>query len=504
MSKVIKPQIWYQEKALSCPADIVFGWWSAWAGKTFTLLLEPIKGFCKANFRWVIFRKTMTQIKWGWWLWNESENLYQNIAWSHGVEWSAKWVFRRNNFKWRDTAELKFSHLEHEKDKFAHQWLQYAFIWFDELTHFSKSQFLYLMSRNRSTCWIKPFIRATCNPDPESWVASFIERYLDEDWYIRKDRDWVIRYFTMDKDNPVWWNTKQEVIDQCPHIFQALIDNGEDVNNYIKSFTFIEWSLDENKELLSKDPTYKANLIAQDEATKHALLHKCWKPLQDNMALVDYQALSSITTNYLEDSDKYYISVDVAWFGKDLAVIFVWKWFEIIRIKVYSTCNDEDLKEAIESERKFYKIPSHNVVYDNDWLGWWLSSMNYTSFNWWSPAMEYNWVKENYKNLKTQCYYHIIEDYINKNLMKVTTDNIIVDWFKRDYIDLKNKRVKIVDLIKEDIKAIKRAKIDQEWKKCINAKEEQKNILWRSPDFWDTTMMRFSFELSSKKTLIII
>jgi hypothetical protein len=53
-------------------------------------------------------------------------------------------------------------------------------------------------------------------------------------------------------------------------------------------------------------------LIAQDEATKHALLHKCWKPLQDNMALVDYQALSSITTNYLEDSDKYYISVDVA------------------------------------------------------------------------------------------------------------------------------------------------------------------------------------------------
>ena len=49
-------------------------------------------------------------------------------------------------------------------------------------------------------------------------------------------------------------------------------------------------------------------------------------------------------------------------------------------------------------------------------------------------------------------------------------------------------------IIKEDIKAIKRAKTDDEWKKQIIPKSEQKNILWRSPDFWDTIMMRKYFD----------
>jgi hypothetical protein len=42
--------------------------------------------------------------------------------------------------------------MEYEKNAFDHQGLQYAFIGFDELTHFTKKQFFYLMSRNRSTC----------------------------------------------------------------------------------------------------------------------------------------------------------------------------------------------------------------------------------------------------------------------------------------------------------------------------------------------------------------
>jgi hypothetical protein len=37
----------------------------------------------------------------------------------------------------------------------------------------------------------------------------------------------------------------------------------------------------------------------------------------------------------------------------------------------------------------------------------------------------------------------------------------------------------------------------------MNTKEEQKIILGRSPDFWDTIMMRFLFELSKKQTLFI-
>ena len=503
--KRIKPQPWYQEKTLSCPADIVFWWWSAWAWKTFELLLEPMKWFSVPGFSWVIFRRNTPQIKWWGWLWDESVKLYQHIKWSKWIEWSTRWLFKKKKFKRNQKAELKFTHLEYEKDKFSHQGLQYPFIWFDELTHFTKTQFFYLLSRNRSTCWIKPYIRCTCNPDPESWVAEFIERYLDEDWYIRKDRDWVIRYFTIDKDNPVWWNTKQEVIDQCPHIFAPLKEMWEDVSLYVKSFTFIEWDLNENKQLLEKDKTYKANLIAQDEVTKHALLNKCWKALQDDLALVDYNSLNSITSNYLDNKKALkYISIDIAWFWKDLAVLKVWQWFEVLRIEIWKKSAPEDLLEAIERNRKNFKIPKHRVVYDHDWMGWWLAWKNYIAFKWDDPARKYNWVKDNYKNLKTQCYYRIIENVVNEDLMKITETEIYVDWKKTNVIILKKKKeFEVMKLIKDDLKAIKRAKIDMEWKKQINTKAEQKNILWRSPDFWDTIMMRFIFELEKKKPLII-
>lgn len=502
MQKQITPQEWYQLKVLSCEADIVFGGWSAWAWKTFSLLLEPMKWFKAPWFRGVIFRRTSVQIKgWGW-LWDESVDLYQHIKSNKPTEWSALWSFKTKQMKTK--AELKFSHLEHEKDKFNHQWLQYAFIGFDELTHFSKSQFFYLLSRNRSTCGIQPFIRCTCNPDPESWVADFIEWYLDKDWYIIRERDWVIRYFTIDKDYPVWGNTKQEVIEQCPHIFDSLIENWEDVNLYIKSFTFIEWSLEENQELLEKDKSYKANLMAQDEITKHALLHKCWKPVQDNLAIVNYESLEATTSNYLDnEKDKKYISVDVAWFWKDLAVIKVWKGWEIIKIKIYKKSSPEELLAWIEEERKEFKIPKYRVVYDHDWMGWGLAWKNYIAFKGGDSCLEYNWVKDYYKNLKTQCYYRIIENVINKDLMKITTTEIYVDWVKTNIIIMNWKTHEVLKLLKADIKAIKRAKIDIEWRKQINTKEEQKILLWRSPDFWDTIMMRFLFELKKKKTLFI-
>lgn len=230
--------------------------------------------------------------------------IFKNIKWANPIESKYKWELPN----WMD---LKFSHMEYEKNAYDHQWLQYAFIWFDELTHFTKKQFFYLMTRNRSTYWIKPYIRATCNPDPESWVKDFIEWYLDDEWFVRKDRDWVIRYFTIDKDNVIWWDTKEEVIEKCPHIFNPLLEKWEDLSFYIKSFTFIKWSLDENQELLSIDPSYKANLLAQDEITRKALMDWCWKLVQDNLAIADYAMLNDLR----KITQRYWVRLYFNWCG---------------------------------------------------------------------------------------------------------------------------------------------------------------------------------------------
>lgn len=504
--KIIKAQPWYQMKTLSSPADIVIGWWAAWSWKTYSLLLEWIKCFDYPWFRWIIFRKTSVQIRGGWWLWDESKNIYSAVPYATPKDYLTKWIVSKPEWNWK-TAEMKFWHMNYDKDMYSHQWLQYAFIWFDELTHFSEASFLYLMSRNRSVCGVKPFIRCTCNPDPFSWVRKWIERYLDEDWFVIKERDWVIRYFTMDDNVPIWGMTPQEVIDKCPHIFNPIIESWEDPNLFIKSFTFIEWDLSENKELLDKDKTYKANLMALWEQEKKALLMKCWNPVQDDSALLDYDVLSNITTNYLDnENEPKYISVDVAWYWKDLAIIMIWKWFEVIRTEIYKKSSPEDLLEAIERNRMTFYIPKTSVVYDNSWMWWGLAWRDYVSFNWNAQPIEYNKQKEWFRNLKTQCYYRMIVDIINNNKFKIDENEIYVDWKRATTIQFWSLKrlMNIVWLIKEDLISVRRWNDDKRLVTfTIKPKEYQKELLWRSPDFGDTIMMRFFFELKRKKEFYI-
>ena len=163
---------------------------------------------------------------------------------------------------------IKFSHFEHEKNKLDWQGSQIPLIAFDELTHFTKKQFFYMLGRNRTTCGVKPYMRATCNPDSDSWVAEFIAWWIDQDTgYAIEERGGVIRYFVRSGDAIVWGATRQELLDNYPN-FQA-ID--------IKSFTFIPSKLQDNKILMDKDPSYRANLLAQDRVERERLLYGNWK-----------------------------------------------------------------------------------------------------------------------------------------------------------------------------------------------------------------------------------
>ena len=78
-------------------------------------------------------------------------------------------------------SKVTFAHIERDEDVHKWQGAQICEIGFDELTHFSEKTFFYMLSRNRSTCGVTPFVRATCNPDADSWVAKFIEWWIDKD-----------------------------------------------------------------------------------------------------------------------------------------------------------------------------------------------------------------------------------------------------------------------------------------------------------------------------------
>jgi predicted phage terminase large subunit-like protein len=257
---IVRPQAGPQERFLSTSADIAFYGGAAGGGKTWALLLEPLRHADNPNFGAVIFRRNSKQVRNEGGLWDESAKLYPAVG-ASPQESILQWRFARG-------AKLKFDHLEHEKNKYDWQGAQIPFIGFDELTHFTKSQFLYMLSRNRSTCGIKPYIRATTNPDAESWVADFISWYIDQDTgFAIPERSGIIRYFTSVSNEIVWADAPDELLSLYPDLSE----------NDIKSFTFITASVFDNKILLAQDPSYLGNLKAQTLVERERLLNGNWK-----------------------------------------------------------------------------------------------------------------------------------------------------------------------------------------------------------------------------------
>lgn len=256
---ILKPQKGPQEEFLSSPADIVIYGGAAGGGKTYGLLLETLRNIENPKFSALIFRKNSKQIFAPGGLWDKSQEMYIPVGAEPFKTPNPRWVFPSG-------ASVSFNHLQLEKDVFSWQGAEIPLICFDELTHFSESQFFYMLSRNRSMCGVKPYIRATCNPDADSWVAEFISFWIDQDTgYPYQDKSGVLRYFVRENNKILWADSKEE-----------LYSKGYD-DNYIKSVTFIPSSLKDNKVLMEKDPGYLANLNAMSLVEKERLLHGNWK-----------------------------------------------------------------------------------------------------------------------------------------------------------------------------------------------------------------------------------
>jgi hypothetical protein len=90
-------------------------------------------------------------------------------------------------------------------------------ICFDELTHFTAHQFFYLLSRNRSTCGVRPYIRATCNPDADSWVAEFLAWWIDQETGLPiPERTGVLRYYMRVSEKIVWADQPEDLVQHLP------------------------------------------------------------------------------------------------------------------------------------------------------------------------------------------------------------------------------------------------------------------------------------------------
>ncbi len=255
-SVILAPQPGPQTEFLSTKADIALYGGGAGGGKSYALLLEPIRHYNNPFFSGMIFRRNTVQVRTKGGLWEESMKIYPQLG--------AVMKESNLNITFPSGASMKFAHLEYDSTVLGYQGAQIPYMGFDELTHFSEQQFFYMLSRNRSTSGVPAYVRATCNPDADSWVRKLIDWYIGPDGYVIKERSGVVRYFIRTPDGLILWgNTPEELTDKHP---------GERP----KSFTFIEAKLEDNKILMEKDPGYMANLMALPRVDRARLLGGNW------------------------------------------------------------------------------------------------------------------------------------------------------------------------------------------------------------------------------------
>jgi predicted phage terminase large subunit-like protein len=257
---VIKPQSGKQTEFLSSPADIVIYGGSAGGGKTYGLLLDPLRHIKEVKgFGAVIFRRDTPQITNEGGLLDESRDIYLSQGGVVRESPRIDWAFPPFNNK------IHFDHLQYEKTCQAYDGAQICYIGFDQLEGFTEYQFFYMLSRNRSTCGIRPCVRATANPDADSWLAKFIDWWIDpQTGYPIEERSGVIRYFVRDGNTIVWGDSSDELTKRFPE-------------RQPKNVTFIPANLSDNPILERINPEYRANLQALSYVEQERLLRGNWK-----------------------------------------------------------------------------------------------------------------------------------------------------------------------------------------------------------------------------------
>ena len=140
--------------------------------------------------------------------------------------------------RFKNGSLIDFGYSATESDVFQYQSAEYDVIRFDELTHFTEFQYVYMLSRLRGVNGYPKQIKASTNPGGigHAWVK---ERFIDPS----------------PPDTPF---------------------RGEDGGSRI----FLPSKIDDNPFLVRADPEYRERLLALPEAERRALLYGDWNLLE--------------------------------------------------------------------------------------------------------------------------------------------------------------------------------------------------------------------------------
>lgn len=217
--------------------EVLYGG-AAGGGKSDALVIEALRQVGIPHYKGLILRKTFPQL---------SELVEKSMRYYPQAFPRARYNEQKHTWTFPSGAKIIFGSLQHEKDKFNYQGKAYDFIAFDELTHFTFEEYIYLKSRNRPNGpGTRVYMRNTANPGGvgHGWVKE--------------------RFITAGEPMETVW---EQVV--------VVFPDGHQETQWM-SRTFVPSTVFDNKILLQNDPQYLARLASLPEKEKNALLYGDW------------------------------------------------------------------------------------------------------------------------------------------------------------------------------------------------------------------------------------
>ena len=234
---VWKPQPRQAEFMRRAEDEALYGG-SAGGGKSDALVIEATRQVHIPYYKALIIRKTYPQL---------TELIEKSQRYYPAAFPNARYNDSKHTWVFPSGAKIVFGSMQHAKDKLNYQGKAYDFVAFDELTHFTYEEYVYLKSRNRPNGpGTRCYIRSTANPGGvgHAWVK---ERFIDPGT----------------PGETVWEKVKV----QHP--------NGKTETKWY-SRVFVPSSVFDNQILLDNDPAYLVRLASLPEAERNALLYGDW------------------------------------------------------------------------------------------------------------------------------------------------------------------------------------------------------------------------------------
>lgn len=461
-------QVGGQENALSSDADIVIAGGNRGGGKTIMLLMSILNDIYSPHLRGLILR-------------NERDDLIDIVNKSYGIygdfgEYKKAKDTMRWDFDAGGTLSFSFHAGAYEDFKIRFQGREYNRMGIDEITHMPYPKFKYLQTTNRNSKGLKNQIIGTCNPDPDSWVAKFIDWWIGDDGFPIKERDGVLRYCFMNGDDVgdiIWGGSPEAVYAAAKSIIDPLLSAGEDWRDYILSATFVRAELDDNKALMESDPKYKARLAGQSEEQRQRDLKGNWRFKSAGDDLIKWAHMDAFYKNAMQVGDGVKrVSCDVAFDGGDNLVMWLWVG-DHIQDEYECRCDSRKTVEVVRQKLADWGVREENFIYD-------LNGVGQTFKGFFPHAMPFNNMeavdqqyKHLYTDLKSQAAYTFAMDLIEGRIS-----------INPELLDRKpgGSKLTIREILNIERKAIRRddSKADKGW--AIIKKQVMKTLVGHSPD----------------------